>query len=84
MNSPCNNYWMDQLFAPQSGIKLVPGHENPKKLWIADLNVCERLCMENLYCEGFNVVKIDEDTMGCWFLTDFKNLERYLPNRTIN
>ena len=76
----CNYYYRHQIFAPQSGVKLVQGIENPKKLWSEYYSVltdCEDLCWENPNCEGFNMIEIDDDYTNCYLLNGFKKLQRY-------
>ena len=73
----CKLYYRNQIFAPQSGSKLVQGIENPKKLGWADEDDCEWLCWENPNCEGINMIKLDDDFTNCYLLTGFKRLQRY-------
>ena len=73
----CPYYWMEQTFGPQSGSKLVQGIENPQKLGSYDLELCQKICLENQYCEGVNMIFNMDDTMSCYLLTGFQKLERY-------
>ena len=74
----CKLYYRKQIFAPESGSKLVQGIENPTKL-LEDRSIseCERLCWENPNCEGVNIIEIDDDYDNCYLLEGFKNLQRY-------